>query len=319
MPAANWNLDWLAHNAQRAYPLAAGADHKDQQGQFTIPKDFLLSLSFAVHPAVEANSARFFIKHIGAYATGYSIVLGYQPSSGDAIDVAIAQIARQTHTRNQQYALSGMGEFADTSGIVVIGNLEAIDAQPAGFWTFDFTETRLEPDCILPFIRGITSIRVRNGADLSDPIYDEVELAAGANMQLVLSTSEGQAPVIRLNVIEGEGFNSDCGCDEVEGDPITRINQVVPDETGNIDLLGTECLQAEALDNGIVLTDTCAKPCCGDPELEKISEDVRQILTQQLTLEGLANRLQSSVDEFGSTVLGSRLSDQSCNTCDSDG
>src|SRR5690606_34794186 len=145
---------------------------------------------------------------------------------------------------------------------------------------FDFEQTRLEPDCILPFIRGVTSLRVRNGADLSDPIYDVVELAAGVNMQLVLSTSEGEPPVIRLNVIEGEGFNSDCGCDDVSGDPITTINQVAPDASGNIDLLGTECLRTETLDNGIVLSDICAKPCCGDPDLEKISEDVRQILTQ---------------------------------------
>lgn len=313
--APTWNLDWLAHNAVRAYPIVAGTDRKDQTGDFVLPNDFLLALQFSVSPAIAATASRFFVRSIGAFATGYSLVVGYQPEAGSAVNVATAQFARNAHTRNQQYSLSGIGDFSDASGRIVVGNLDAIDLQPTGFWTFDLEETRLETDCIFPYIRGIRSIRVRNGADLSQPIYDHIELEAGSNYQLVLTESEGQYK-IRFNAIEGEGLNSDCGCDEVSGNPILSINDVTGDETGNIDVIGTECLEVQSIENGLMFHDACAKPCCGDPELLRLAEDLRLVGNQLLSLENLSQRLKSGVDVAESIWLGSRLSDQSCNSCE---
>ena len=148
-----WSLEWLDHNSQRKYPLAWDDTCQDTTQSFSIPNDFLVSLYLSVPATFNIVPDGFFIQNIGAYASGYSLIVGYQPASGPAVPVATAMVARQTHTENMAYALGGLGDFADCAGKIVIGRLENIDAQPSGFFTFALTDARLDPDTIRPTLR----------------------------------------------------------------------------------------------------------------------------------------------------------------------
>lgn len=313
-----WNIQWLNANGQRKYPLAADATGVDTTGSFTIPDDFILELDLPVHAGEDVGPGRFFVQNIGAYATGYGIVIGYQPAVGVAVTVATALIPAASHVRDSVYALGGVSPFDDTIGKIVIGRLDSIAEQPPGFWTFVLANTRLEPDAIRPILRGVSSLSTVNGGQQSSLLRGDIEFQAGTNMQIVAILAEGQDPILRFNAISGEGTVEQCVC---EGDaapttPISNFNGVRPTSDGSFYLVGDECLQLVPIDNGLKLVDLCSAPCCGCAELEKITRDLDRLGTQAASVEDFANRLSTSVDAMAATVLGSRLGDSSCIACE---
>lgn len=314
MPLSTWNVDWLNLNAQRKYPLAADSPGTDLSGSFTIPDDFILEMALPVHAGIDVEPGRFFVLNIGAYASGYSIVIGYQPVSGPAIPVATALIARQTHTRNKGYALGGIDPFSDTVGKVTIGKLDSIDLQPPGFYTFDLDGATIEPDCVRPIIRGLSSITLVNGTRRSVPLNGDIELIAGCNIQLTPILITGQDPIIRIDAISGAGLTEECICigDNPVAPPIETINGVKPTPTGDFILLGDDCLQVLPITNGVKLVDVCSKPCCGCVELETITRDLERLLSESKAVEEFLNRLQAEVTTMDTMVLGARLGDRGC-------
>lgn len=315
-----WNLEFLNHNAQRKYPLTDDSSGIDDSGSFTIPDDFIVELDLPVHAGMDVDPGRFFIRHVGAYATGYSVVVGYQPAAtgSEPVPVATALIARQAHRRNTAYVLGGIEPFADTVGKVVIGRLENIDGQPPGFWTFSLENARLEPDAVRPIIRGVSALVCVNGDQRSPPLQGVVELQAGQNMQIVPVLIAGQDPIIRFNAISGEGTVEECVCegDAAVTDPIRTINGVGPTPTGDFHIVGTDCLQVEPIANGIRLVDKCAQPCCDCHDLERITRDLERLHRQAATVEDFVDRLRESVNTFDLIVLGSRLHDRGCIQCE---
>lgn len=317
MPVGQWNLQWLNHNSQRRYPLADDASATDETGAFALPDDFLLELDLPVHAGLNVGPGRFYVKHVGAYATGYSVVVGYDGADGP-VDVATALIARQTHTRNAVYALGGVGAFADTVGKVVIGQLDDIDAQPPGFWTFGPDGGRLDPDAVRPIIRGVSAIVLVNGAQSSAPLYGVVELEAGANVQLVPVLVAGQNPKVIVNAVQGAGLNEECVCEgsAAPGPPVLTVNGVAPGPDGNLLLVGNDCLEVGAIANGIRLSDRCSKPCCSCAELEKVTAALEQLGQDVAAVRQFVDRLDVSVTTMDMVVLGARLGPRSCTTCE---
>jgi hypothetical protein len=319
MPVGNWNLEFLNHNSQRRYPLADTANGTDTSGSFTIPEDFIVELDLPIHAGLNVASGRFFIKRIDAYSIGYAVIVGYAPTDGDPVDAATALIPRQTFAtgiKNVVFSLGGVSNFADTVGKIVIGSLTGIDLQPAGSWFFEFTAGQLDPDAIRPIISGVSSITLINGSQESAKFYGDVELVAGTNCQLVPILVGGDLAKIRINFIQGEGSIEDCTCygDAALTTPIKTINGVPPTTSGGFSFAGTTCLQIEPITNGIKFVDTCANPCCGATELERITQDLERLAQQATNIEGFLSRLQISVQTMDMVVLGSRLNDKSCAT-----
>lgn len=311
-----WNAEFLNHNSQRRYPLADDATCVDDSGSFTIPNDFLLELDLPVHAGMNVDPARFFVRHVGAFETGFSVVVGYQPAAGDPVTVATALVARQAHTRNRAYALGGVAPFDDTVGKVVIGRLDSIDEQPAGFWTFTLAAARLDPDAVRPMIRGVSALVAVNGASRSVPLVGDVELVAGSNVRLTPVVAEG-VTAIRIDAVSGEGLVEECVCegDAALGDPVRSINGVTPDANGNINLMAGECTQVDPVVNGVRLSDVCSKPCCGCPEVEAITRDLEAFGQQAAGAQAFIDQLREAATTMDTIVLGSKLNDKSCVDC----
>lgn len=319
MPVGNWNLEWLNHNSQRRYPLADTANGTDTSGSFVLPEDFIVELDLPIHAGMSVSTGRFFIKRIDAYSIGYAVVVGYAPVSGATVDVATALIPRQSfdgNAKNVVFALGGVGDYADTVGKIVIGKLTSIDQQPPGSWSFSFANGQLDPDAIRPIIRGVSSLTLMNGTQVSEKLYGDIELVAGTNCQLVPVVVAGQDPQIRINFLQGEGSIEDCVCygDEALTTPIKTINGVAATTTGAFNFVGTDCLQVVPIANGIKFVDTCASPCCGATELERITQDLERLAQQATNIQAFVERLQISVVTMDMVVLGSRLSDRNCSS-----
>jgi len=318
MPTGNWNLEWLNHNAQRRYPLADDAEARDETGGFRLPDNFLVGLDLPIHAGLNVSPAGFFVRSVSAYAGGYGLVIAYQPADLSApVTVATALIPRQGFARNSVFTLGGVGDYADTVGKLVIGRLDDIDEQPPGFWEFTLETARLDPDAVRPIIRGVSSVTCVNGDQRSVPLYGDIELVAGTNMQIVPIIQTGQDPIIRFNAISGEGTVDACVCegDEAQTAPITKINGVAPTTAGNFNFVGSDCIQIETIPNGVRVVDVCAKPCCGCAELEKITQDLKRLLSQVGSVDGFVDRLQVNVETMSLTVLGAKINDRGCVQC----
>jgi hypothetical protein len=312
MPLGVWNVEWLNQNSQRAFPLTLDATRLDLSSTFEIPNSFILDLYFPVSLSLAIEPAKFFLRRVSSFSSGYSLVLGYAADSG-SLDVASVLIPRISHTAYQIYALAGIGDFADSVGQIVIGGLDEIDQQPAGDYEFDLAGGRLELDPIRPQLRGISSLTVVNGDVRSDPIYDAAEFVAGNNSRLAVILETGQAPAIQFSFIDGEGSLESCLCDDVAlGPAIRRINLIPANAAGDFFLQVGECMTLTGITNGLKLIDTCSKPCCTDVELQRIVDDMKTLGDRIRTGESIGTRLEAVMDQTLQTFLGSRLADGGC-------
>jgi len=317
MPLSQWNLPWQVHNAQRDYPFALGATLKDKTESFEIPNEWLIYLHLPIHAATDMEPGKFFIRQVYASETGYSLTVAYD-GSVTIYDVATAMIPKEGHWRGKAYNLGGVEPFQDIHGEVVIGRTEAIDEQPAGLWTFDFEDTMLDPDAIRPEIRGVVGLIAVNGDERSERLQGDIELVAGNNMQIVPVIVAGQNPKLVFNAIDGEGLTQDCICEgELAEKPCVRsFNGVPPTPDGRFFIAGDECIEIVPTEHGFKIKDKCCLPCCGCEELEAITRDLERFNSQRLTLERFADNMQTAVTEMELTVLGSRLGDRGCVTCE---
>lgn len=313
MPLGLWNQEWLGQNAQRRYPLSDDSSGVDTSGSFRLPGDFLVNLDLPIAAAASADPSRFFLRQIGVYATGVSLLIGYQPVVGTAVDVATALIPGDTFTPNRTYALAGVDDFADTVGTVTIGKLSSLDEQPAGLFTFVLDNARIEPDCVRPQLRGFGGLYVRRGQELLGPFYGDIELVAESNCELTPSVVDG-TPQILISAVEGAGLAEPCVCADADAaaPPIYRVNNVTPTAAGDLSVIGDDCLQITTFPGGIKIEDACSKPCCGCEELEAITRDLESFGAKFTTLENFLNRLEGSVQQTSLVVLGSRLNDNGC-------
>jgi len=313
MPISTFNVEWLNQNSTRRYPIADDATCVDQTGSFTIPTDFLVGMDLPIHSAIEAAPNRFFIRQIGNYPMGCSIMVAYVDNDDGIVPVANAFMPSQPQ-RNTVYALGGVEPFEDTVGNVVVGRSGTIANQPAGQWTFDPPATWLELDVVRPILRGVQSLVLVNNGQRSVPITGDVELIAGSNMRITPIFVEGERPKIRFDALSGEGLMEACICvgDSANAPPIRSINGVFPDINGNLQLVGDQCLSVTGIEGGLQIEDKCCKPCCGCEELEVLVRTLERLNTQRATFEQFMAALSSSVESFSTVILGSRLGDRGC-------
>ncbi len=313
MPRNTLNLEWLNHNASRAYPLAEDATATSIDEGFVLPKSFIVGLRLNVPALQNVGPAGFFIRYIGSYATGFSVTIAYQPDDdSDPINVASAQISRAAHVRNQTYSLTGIGDFENSRGRIVIGALDDIDDQPAGQFEFDLEGGRLETEAVLPQIRGVDSVVFVNGTDESDPIYSRLRLRAGPNIQFRLVEQDDEQTVVEVSAISGINLNEDCVCTDDNATPVKSINGVFADSSGNINLLGSQCLTVSSITNGLRLTDTCSNPCCDCTDLAKLTSSLEIFGQKAATIDNFVTGLEAAVRQMDAVVLGSRLNDRGC-------
>jgi len=316
MAIAHWNLQFLNHNSQRAYPLAAWGSRTDTSSTITIPDSFILGLYLPVHAGLDVEPEKFFIQSIGIFATGYSVAIGYDGGSSPYPTVANVNISKSLHSEYQTYAMSGVGDFDDTVGKIVIGDLYEIDQLSPGYYTFEPAATPLETDTIRPMIRGISSLTIVNGSDRSQKLYGDIEIAAGTNMRIVANSTPGQPTQIVFSAISGEGLNAVCECEETADKTAIRfINGIPPLADGNFRIVGNKCISIQPITNGLQFTDLCSQPCCGCDELDAVVQQIHRFADGATTLNTFVSTLHAETSKMQSVVLGSKLADNSCIEC----
>jgi len=302
-----WNPGWLDENSQRNYPLAEGATRWDTSGTMQLPNDLLVDAVISVPYSTSLDITLFHIQSINVFAQGLTLTIGYNGTSFATITVDKTVFTPQT-----TYAFVGQaGDFQDVAGKITIGSLTNLSTATAGALVFTPAATRFETRVLRPNIRGVTSLAVQNGTELSNPISGPVILAAGQNIRLMMDETNN---TIRIDALQTANLATACSCDEVTtlGQPITTINGVAPDNTGNINLVGSDCLTITASgQNALNLQDNCAKPCCGCSELDVIATDLASLGSQIKTMDAFSQRLSAMIMNLQTNVMTNRAGNPS--------
>jgi len=305
------NLEFLDHNSQRNYPIEGKLSAIDTTSTFSIPEDMIVGMQFAIDFALNVDPTKFFIKKIASLGAGVQITVGYD-ADGGAVDAAVALAASGTHTKYRSYPLLGMNDFENSRGQMQIGSFDSLAGLPTGEFNFDISETRLEPDAIRPSVKGIASLQIQNGTELSNRLHGHIRFVAGRNIRFQVAQTAGEPSTITFDAINGAGLTEDCVCTDELSPPIRTIQGVPADGAGNFQFVGDSCLEFSSIANGLRANDKCSEPCCGCSELAAVTQALEAFGARATTLENFLVALESRVTVMDQTVLGSKLGDRGC-------
>jgi hypothetical protein len=281
---------------------------QDTSRGFQLPDDFIVDLRLTVPWFSGAQPSLFHILKVSAFSQGVIVEVGY---NGLPVAISEAIPVVDPPELNRSFLLNGQGDFPEALGSIVIGRLDNLLNVPPGQITFDVPNGRLETTCITMGLKGVSSIRVKNGQDLGPPLTGNVILEAGINFALFTIPLENS---IMFNALNGEGLQPDCDCDGIidVGPPIRTINAIPPDSAGNFTLVPGTCIEINPGTNSLELVETCATPCCGCEELQILADDIELMKQDLRTLENLTSVLEGNITTLSDSFIGSIINPSSC-------
>ena len=293
----SYNIEFLNSNSLRSYPLKEDTDL--YYGDQMIPNDLLVDAMFTMAATTDVLSSSFKIYLTRLIKTSTHISLWFTDNSDEGNSLGTVDINIAEHKQYDVYYLSKLADIYEDSVIkIVVGNLKDI-ALPSGDYKF---KAELSPHVIRPALRGVRSLQVQDGVSISDRIYGHIQLIAGDNIKLSYNS---EANSITISAIDGTNTIQECECEDPypELKCIKTINNISPDATGNIDLVGLECLDISSASAVITIQDVCAVPCCGCDELTKIANSLTVVNSNINSLASNMDRLSARQQSFYDTVL----------------
>lgn len=302
-----WNVNWLNQNSQRSYPIADFCDRCTAESpDLKIPDDFLLAVRLSINTSHAVSLEKFFVKSILVSGAGCTVVFGYDDGS-EYPNVASAHLGPSDGVVNCR--LSGLGDYEDSVGYAAFGGWCSLLKEWTGYYTFNPQSSYLEPDCVVPMLRSVSSIRI-SGENTKH--YGDIEFVAGVNMRIT-SSKVGNVTRIVFDALSTDGFETECECDLHEEDLCVKsINGVFPDVSGNINFVGRGCVTVSNGSSELTFTDTCATPDCKCGELEDFNKTITDMEDALATINTFLESLYSSILQTGVSLTASNANDGGC-------
>ncbi len=306
-----WNLQWLNHNSQRAYPLADNCSREAYiSSDIKIPDELILALRISLNTGHNVAVDRFFLKALTVTSNGFAILIGYDDGSNYSNPDDYPSVATTfvwTNSEQTTYSLTGLDDFDDSVGYIAVNPSCSWLNDVSGYFSFLPQNAYLEPDCIVPMIQSISSIAVSDGSTAGKRHYGDIILQAGSNVELEVRES-ATATTIIIHAITSDDFAQTCKCDTHEEAPCIRtINSMHPDASGNILIEGTGCVQLTNGDGSITFNDTCASPRCDCSSIQDLAQEIRDLEDGVTTLENFTAQMKASVDQTQLVITNSKV------------
>lgn len=274
--------EWLNANSVRAYPIMESASRVSLNGEITLPNSLIVDARINA-PHGHATGT-FFVSHVEILPDRVAIDISYHDGTS-ATDVATITANVGEHSRNQAYPFAGVGTNHAVMGVVILGELEDAVSRVLGSFSFESSSTEFEIGTLnisQPMIEYVSL--VERGLEIGR-LGRVVKLRAGSNIRLTRLDAE----TIRIDGISGENLD-DCPA-EPEAPPVLTINGAPPDADGNVELVGSECIQISSAGlHTIQFRDLCSTSCCGCSELSSLISSLDSLQTQQADLREMVYR-----------------------------
>jgi hypothetical protein len=295
MAAGTVFTEWLNANASRNYPIIENLSRKDVSGNFCIPNDLILAMQ--INFSREEVGGAFFVSQVGSFKDSCYVVVSYYNESGDVHEVAKIDIDYSSHSANKYYSFVGMGIMSHVVGYICIGDTGPLQREGVGKFDFHPDSTSIEPNCLFVSIPALKSVEIYSGNSLIHIANDVLRLKAGRNIKLsYVDGSDPNNKAIKIDAIAGFNLEEEEECDSSPFDGkrcIQTINGIGPDETGNFNVYGSECIDIRGEQNGISVHDLCSQSCCGCDELDNLVSALEQLKAQEESLKIIINSVEA--------------------------
>jgi len=281
------NLDFLNLNSLRSFPVKEGVSCVSNNGMFTIPPDFMVDLLLTVTATVDV---RFYISEIVNLAESVTVKI----SDSNGVAAGFFFIPTAEHTLYKNYTFSPTQNYTGSGGRLTVAYLKTIKTLPTGTASFSLASSELESRVTIPCTAGISKITAIDELGNNFSLTGEVTLVARSNLRFRQSGNS-----IFLDAGNGLGLNVDCTNNSPN---ITTINGVGPDGNGNITLTGADCGQFTATTNGLILDDSCTKPCLGCDEIGTLTLRANTLESDILTLRKYFDDLNGLVAQVDAAI-----------------
>lgn len=324
-------LEWLEKNMACNYPIADDCSCVSTSGA-VLPSSFLADLHITTPPTGDANSDnRFFISDILSTGDSLQVVISYMMPNNTAfafmksgtIDRSLRAGSPVSTRTIELLPLSSIPEsyaqLRDATGSLIVGT--CIDMQESGGYTFDYLYNSAPNTTILSTLvsETLSSFRKISFVNRDGGTFDFTDnftLQAGDGIEFSTTSTVNASGTTDVTLTISRVPNQaeqDAEYKTVAaviaavkaaiGSTVTSINGLVPDSSGNISLVGGDCVNVTAEDHSIVLNNPCSKPCCSEVD----TSDVKDAL---INLESAKDVLNSLLTSINTQLIGmqSRLS-----------
>lgn len=284
------NLEFLNLNTVRNYPIKEGVSRMSVEG-VTLPNDVLVDCVICTAATV---STRFYISKIINLTDHMSVDIS------DDSDVLVGNfvVPADTHTLYDSYPLLPGSSYAGANGRVTIGSLDNLRSLYFGTLTFTLATAELESRVSIPALTGVSRVTFVNADGTTFSVTGDVVFNARTNLRFVLDSG-----TVRIDAGDGLGLNSSCAPEDL---PIKTINGVSPDAGGNFTLdtddHGCAAFTVLPSNDGLLLNDTCCRPCVGCDEIGTLTDRLITLESDLLKIRDYYSELLQAFTAFKTSV-----------------
>lgn len=291
--------EWLNANSVRGYPVSEYGTRMDLTGSVKLPDSLLVDASLAVHPDLATST--FFVSKVKLSPDGAEIEISRLDAAGSNVTVVTTIAAPASGGNYRPYSFTGVGDNYDVNGSIVVGDLWLASQEMSGVFEFTHESTPLEHTVLNVSLPMVRAIEIYNGSAKVGTFNGLLKLKAGRNIRLTYVDGE----TVRIDAIDGLNTTDPDSCAAVTplGPPIRTINGVGPDENGNFQLEGGDCISVEAGSQGLVISDTCSQSCCGCDELAQLMSGLTALETQCQILKTNIYEVQANTSRMMAYIV----------------
>lgn len=282
------NLDFLNLNTLRNYPIKDDLSRVSLDGVFTIPNDLIADLSVS---SPGNSTLRLYISklinastHVYIEVSIYNadVIGSFNIPAGTASETDIYLVASATRPGSQ--------------GILTVGSMDTISLLPSGEYAFDITATELLMRVYTPSTTGVNFVSFQDSNSNTTTLTGDVVIQGESNLQFRIPTG---SQTVFIDAGENLGLNKSC---DAPGVPIKSINGVPPDSVGNFNLIPSDCISIDTAEYGLVLSNTCGKPCLGCNDISTLTTRLIALESDLLTIRDYVNNLQGLITQLTTLV-----------------
>ena len=299
--------EWLNANSVRNYPIRENADRKDLSGGFTIPNDLIVAAQ--INCPRSYSRGTFFVSRLVVGGSFVSVYIGYQPESGDKIDIAYIKAEKDSFSRFSYYSFVGQGDLSSVLGYITIGDIFSSIKEGVGQFEFSSENTPFEVNTYFASVPALERVEVYSSdGRLLHRSNEILKIKAGENIRLSYVQGADEYGAIKIDAIDGENIVKplDCVNEQRLLPPcIRQINGVSPDSNGRFWIDESECIgiTEQPLEHSITILDKCAESCCGCAELEQLTNALESLKSQEETLKELIRSTQTQQSDLLANII----------------
>ena len=266
--------EWKSVRASQKYPIADDASCISEQ-KVALPNNFLLDVRI-ITPASNTLAGTFYISRVYSNATCYIIQISYLQNNESKVCLQATVSNKLTLKDIDDDFVSFVNIYKDkTSPLARITGTCCVGQTLNSFkqnLKFDAEATELNKSCIIDIQNTcLQAIKIGNTV-----LTGIVELK-GSEGIIIEEQDQGIIFKVSANYIKEQIRTYYADLTEQYKASIKTINGIKPDDNGNINIIGLDCVSVSsssddvALNGTITISNPCSKPCCS------ISQDVVQI------------------------------------------